>query len=434
MRLHAVSTPWPQSAPTAAHRAAFADAVPRSFWLDDLPRRDPEPRLEGVAEADLCIVGGGFTGLWAALHAVREHPARRVVVLEAGRCGEGASGRNGGFCEASLTHGLGNGMARFPEEMAALERMGAENFAGLASDLERLGIDARWEPTGELTVALEDWELDGFAEEASLVAGFGGDAVVLGREAIAAEVASPLYSFVLSILPFLVLAFYLTGELFGALNPYTYKDTLSRVLPLEDDAGLSTHIQQALENGWHSGVARTLGLLFAIYTSFNLMNQIVRTLLFIFDDSRRAFEWSWRVFSKTVALLAVWTFLLLSVTLSSILSIFVHHSARFLAMPWHVTSDLIMICSLFAAVFVTYYLVPAKPPRLRVVRDGALIASVGWIACGLIFSEVLPKMMGLNLVYRALGSIVVILLWAQACSWSLIVGACWMVRFSKVRR
>ena len=193
MRLHAVSTPWPQSAPTAAHRAAFADAVPRSFWLDDLPRRDPEPRLEGVAEADLCIVGGGFTGLWAALHAVREHPARRVVVLEAGRCGEGASGRNGGFCEASLTHGLGNGMARFPEEMAALERMGAENFAGLASDLERLGIDARWEPTGELTVALEDWELDGFAEEASLVAGFGGDAVVLGREAIAAEVASPLY-------------------------------------------------------------------------------------------------------------------------------------------------------------------------------------------------------------------------------------------------
>ena len=188
-----MTPPWPRTAPTPAQRAAYADAVPRSFWLDDLPARDPEPRLEGVVEADLCIVGGGYTGLWAALHAVREDPGRSVVVVEAGRCGEGASGRNGGFCEASLTHGLANGLSRFPEEMETLERMAAENFSGFAADLDRLEIDAQWEPTGELAVALEDHQLAGLEEEADEVRRYGGDAVVLDAAAVQAEVASPLY-------------------------------------------------------------------------------------------------------------------------------------------------------------------------------------------------------------------------------------------------
>jgi membrane protein len=240
------------------------------------------------------------------------------------------------------------------------------------------------------------------------------------------------YSFVISIIPFLVLSFVLTGQLFGVLNPKAYADTLASVLPLETKSPLSEHIIKALQT--NSSTFRIVGMLFALYASFNLMNQIVRTLLFIFDDSRRAFEWSWRVFSKTVALLAIWTFLLLSVTVSSVLRIFLGNNAYFLAMPWHVTSNLIMVASLFAAIFFTYFLVPNKPPTLRAVRDGALIASVGWIGCGLVITEVLEKMMGLNLVYQALGSIVIILLWAQACSWSLIIGACWMVRFTKGRR
>ena len=49
-----------------------------------------------------------------------------VVLLEAGRCGDQASGRNGGFAAASLTHGFDNGMARWPEEMAELDRLQTE--------------------------------------------------------------------------------------------------------------------------------------------------------------------------------------------------------------------------------------------------------------------------------------------------------------------
>jgi membrane protein len=236
------------------------------------------------------------------------------------------------------------------------------------------------------------------------------------------------YSFVLSVIPLLVVAFALTHELVGSINTKTYYETLRSVLPAESDQSITTIIV-AVENSWHSDWAKMVGLLFAIYTSFNLMNQIVRTLLFIFDDSRRLYEWTWRVFIKTVSLLAVWTFLLLSIIVSSIMTLVVRESAHFWSVPWRVTSDLVMIASLFSAVFITYFLVPSKRPKWRDVRDGALVASLGWISCGLVFSQVLPHVFGANMVYRALGSVVLILLWALSCAWSFIIGACWTVRF-----
>src|SRR3954463_4912576 len=112
--------PWPQTPPTAAHRAAYREAEPRPFWTQ---RTEPQPALTDRIDADLCIVGGGFTGLWAALYAKEHAPEREVVLLEAETAGFGASGRNGGFAVASLTHGIANGLARFPQEMPALERL-----------------------------------------------------------------------------------------------------------------------------------------------------------------------------------------------------------------------------------------------------------------------------------------------------------------------
>ena len=126
----------------------------RPYWLDALPPREPQPQLDGPVEADLCIVGGGFTGLWAALQAKGDDPARDVVVLEADTVGFGASGRNGGFALGSLTHGIENGLARFAEEMPELERLGHENFQGFVADIERLGIDCSLELAGDLGVAL----------------------------------------------------------------------------------------------------------------------------------------------------------------------------------------------------------------------------------------------------------------------------------------
>src|SRR5919202_3172346 len=131
-------SPWPTTPPTSAHRAAYADAERVPFWLAAARPQDARPALAGSEDADLCVVGGGFTGLWAALHAKADDPGRDVVLLEAQTAGFGASGRNGGFAVASLTHGIANGISRFGGEMPALERLGLENFRGLREDVERL--------------------------------------------------------------------------------------------------------------------------------------------------------------------------------------------------------------------------------------------------------------------------------------------------------
>ena len=85
--------PWPTDPPNPAHRAAYADAVARPFWLDALPHRESHAPLSDRIDADLCIVGSGYTGLWAALYAKEQDPDRDVVVLEATRCGNGVKRR-----------------------------------------------------------------------------------------------------------------------------------------------------------------------------------------------------------------------------------------------------------------------------------------------------------------------------------------------------
>jgi glycine/D-amino acid oxidase-like deaminating enzyme len=146
-----------------------------------------------VLNADLCIVGGGFTGLWAALAAKRRDPSREVVLVESDTIGYGASGRNGGFVSDSLTHGLANGMARFPGEMEVLNRLGLDNYAGFCGDIAALGIDCDLEQTGDITVALAPHELPWMEEEADLLRRFGHQATVLDAEQMRAEVASPTY-------------------------------------------------------------------------------------------------------------------------------------------------------------------------------------------------------------------------------------------------
>lgn len=188
-----MARPWPDTPPTADDRAAYADATVGSFWLDALsPRATAEP-LEGPARADLAIVGGGFTGLWAALHAKADDPSREVILLERDSVGEAASGRNGGFCVSSLTHGISNGKSRFPDEIALLEALARENYDGLVADLDRYGIDAALEETGELIVGLEPHTLAWLQEEAELAREYGHEIDLLDAEEVRAQLNSPTY-------------------------------------------------------------------------------------------------------------------------------------------------------------------------------------------------------------------------------------------------
>lgn len=172
---------------------ALAAARPAVPWLEDAARPAVLPSLRGRVDTDLVVVGGGYSGLWTALRAVEREPGRRVVVLEAGACGYEASGRNGGFAAASLTHGFGNGLERWPGELALLDRMGADNLAAIGAAVARYGIDCQWETTGELAVATEDHQAADLAETAALMREHGHDVELLSAAAVRARVDSPTY-------------------------------------------------------------------------------------------------------------------------------------------------------------------------------------------------------------------------------------------------
>jgi glycine/D-amino acid oxidase-like deaminating enzyme len=172
---------------------SLASARPVPFWLDRADAPEPAPPLRGSIAADLAVVGGGYTGLWTALLAKEAEPGRDVVLVEARRAAWAGSGRNGGFCAASLTHGLANGLARFPAELGDLYRLGQANLDAIEAAVARLGIDCDFARTGELTVATRDWQLAGLHDGAALARGLGGDVRLLDQASLRASVASPTY-------------------------------------------------------------------------------------------------------------------------------------------------------------------------------------------------------------------------------------------------
>ena len=172
----------------------LADVQPELWWLDSDPLEPAShSALIGEVGADLCVVGGGYTGLWTALLAKERDPERNVVVVEQYETGAGASGRNGGFCSASLTHGFNNGMRRFADEMPVIERLGRENLDAIEATIERYGIECDFERTGELRVALAPWQMADMVEEARLRNEMGDHVLVLARDEVRARVNSPIY-------------------------------------------------------------------------------------------------------------------------------------------------------------------------------------------------------------------------------------------------
>jgi glycine/D-amino acid oxidase-like deaminating enzyme len=172
---------------------ALAEAEPTTYWLDDPRRPDPAVALDAPATTDLAIVGGGYLGLWTALLAVTREPGRDVLLLEAETCGHAASGRNGGFCEASLTHGFGNGLARWPEELPELLRLGRENLDAIEHAVAEHGIDCDFVRAGTLSVATEPHQVEDLHEEHRSAVAAGHRVTLLDEDAVRARVFSPTF-------------------------------------------------------------------------------------------------------------------------------------------------------------------------------------------------------------------------------------------------
>jgi glycine/D-amino acid oxidase-like deaminating enzyme len=184
--VNAVDTVFDAYVDPALIERSLAVSAFGSMWLDT--ERPSYPSLTKSLACDLLVVGGGYAGLWTALHAAQRDPDKRIVLIDAHRIGWAASGRNGGFVEASITHGRENGKTRWPNEIERLDVMGLENLDGMQSEIERLGLDVEWQRTGMLAVATEPHQVEWLEEAAA-----EGDGEYLDQDAVQAEVSSPTF-------------------------------------------------------------------------------------------------------------------------------------------------------------------------------------------------------------------------------------------------
>jgi glycine/D-amino acid oxidase-like deaminating enzyme len=182
---------------TGAVSASLRSAGAMPYWFDD-PRHPPAlPGLShldsGPDSADLVVVGGGYLGLWTALLAKERDPSRDVLLLEGATCGHAASGRNGGFCEASLTHGFGNGLARWPRETDVLTAMGRENLDDIERTIEQHGIDCDFVRAGSLAGATQPHQVQGLREEYDETRAHGMGTTWLDADQVRERVDSPTF-------------------------------------------------------------------------------------------------------------------------------------------------------------------------------------------------------------------------------------------------
>jgi glycine/D-amino acid oxidase-like deaminating enzyme len=165
------------------------------YWLREAGEVVPAPALAGDVKADVVVVGGGFTGLWAAWHIKDLEPEARVIVLEADGCGRGPSGRNGGFCNV-MWFSLPS-MRRRWGDVAALEVARAADRAveEIGAFCEQEGVDAWFRRGGYLQVSTAPAHDAVWAEALAACRELGVTGAVqpLDPDAVAAHCASPAF-------------------------------------------------------------------------------------------------------------------------------------------------------------------------------------------------------------------------------------------------
>jgi glycine/D-amino acid oxidase-like deaminating enzyme len=175
------------------HIEALKDAVVRPLWHDPDIMPEPLAPISADEKCELLIVGGGFTGLWAAMQAKERKPDADIILIEQTFVGDGASGRCGGFLTSTLAHGQTNTEHRFSDEAERLQELGTQNMQEFLETLERYGIDARYEKTGELFVALDPESATRMQAKCQEAIAKGEDVVWFDQDAVREQVNSPRF-------------------------------------------------------------------------------------------------------------------------------------------------------------------------------------------------------------------------------------------------
>jgi putative aminophosphonate oxidoreductase len=167
----------------------------RSLWLDEaLEGEKDAPRLEGEIHADVCIVGGGFTGLWTALRLKEREPSLDIVLVEADVCGAGASGRNGGFVLSWWAKFRALEELCGTDDALRLARASAQGVADIGAFCAEHGIDAEFRHDGWLWTATSPAQVGAWDATVARVEQLGERPFVrLEPHEVAQRAASPVH-------------------------------------------------------------------------------------------------------------------------------------------------------------------------------------------------------------------------------------------------
>lgn len=165
------------------------------WWLRDAGPIEPTEPLAGDSDADVVVIGGGYTGMWTAWLVREAEPEARVVLLDGDLCGHGPSGRNGGFAN-SMWFSLASMRRRFGDRDAIAVARAAQNAVDeIGAWCEEQGVDAWYRRGGYLQVSTAPAFDRAWEETVRACAELGEPEAVraLDPDEVAARCASPLF-------------------------------------------------------------------------------------------------------------------------------------------------------------------------------------------------------------------------------------------------